>query len=185
MGGVGVSALNPTSGTIWVLLHLLPRAATQVTWAGRFVCCGGHGHWCRPSWHGGHSPPFRPPEGSQGWSRLDGLRGRSGRARVPRLSRGRADHASQTPNLLCGAISEKMLTSGFYLFTLYIYFAFVERVCLVKIGLISLCEFHLDRVTKTQPCIQWGPLGRTTLNFIRHLLLGVMLLGLNKKPPLK
>ena len=38
-----------------------------------------------------------------------------------------------------------------------------------------------NRVTKTQPCIKWGPLRRTTLNCIRNLLLGLMLLGLNKK----
>lgn len=38
-----------------------------------------------------------------------------------------------------------------------------------------------NRVTKTQPCIKWGPLGRTTLYLIRNLLLGIMLLGLNKK----
>lgn len=59
------------------------------------------------------------------------------------------------------------MTSGFYLFILYIYFAFVECICLGRIGLISLSESSIEnKVTKTQPCIKWDPLGRTTLNFI-------------------
>lgn len=39
---------------------------------------------------------FGPPEGSQGWPPLDVLQSRSDRARVPRLSRGGANHASHT-----------------------------------------------------------------------------------------
>lgn len=125
-----------------MLRYFLRRAVTQVTWAGRFVRCGGHGCWCRPGWHGGNSPPFGPPEGSQGWPQPAVPQSRSDRARFPRLSPG-SEHASQTLNLLYGVTFEKMLTSGFCLFILYIYFAFVECVCLLKIGLISLCEFHL------------------------------------------
>ena len=51
--------------------------------------------------------------------------------------------ASQTLNLLYVVIFEGILTSGFYLFILYIYFAFVECICLVRTGLISFGEFHL------------------------------------------
>lgn len=153
------------------------------------VCVRGHGCWCRPSWSGGNSPPSAPHEGSQAWSQLGMRPSRADRAFFPGLLWGSANCASQTWNLSYVVIFEEILTSGFYLFILYIYFALV---CISWVYMHSQNWTYLplrvpfkNRVTKTQPCIKWGPLGRTTLNFIRNLLLGIMLLGLNKKLPLK
>lgn len=56
---------------------------------------------------------------------------------------GSTNQASQTLYLLCVVTFEEIMTSGFYLFILYIYFAFVECICFVKMGLIALWEFHL------------------------------------------
>lgn len=99
---------------------------------------------------------------------------------------GSTSHASQTLNLLYIVIFEEIMTSGFYLFILYIYFAFVECLCLVEMGLISLWEFHWKTGSqRLSLALNGAHFGRTTLNFIRNLLLGIMLLGFNKKPPLK
>lgn len=101
--------------------------------------------WCGPSWSGGKSPPSAPLEGS--WARPQpGVSpSRSDRALFARLLGGRTNRASQTLNLLHVVIFEEITTSGFYLFILYIYFAFVECIHIVKIRLISLCEFHLKK----------------------------------------
>lgn len=69
---------------------------------------------------------------------------------------------------------------------------FIYLFCICRVYMLrqngAYCPLRVpfkNRVTKTQPCIRWRPLRRTTLNFIRNLLLGFMLLSLNKKLPLK
>lgn len=50
---------------------------------------------------------------------------------------------------------EEIMTSGFYLFILYIYFAFVECICFTNGAYCPLRVPFKNRVTKTQPCIRW------------------------------
>lgn len=140
--GLEVSSLNWTSCTVWVLLQSFPRQCprshvqapcllqgpwllvqTQLVWWSLTSLCS--------------------PEGSRAWSQLGLLPSRCDRALFLCLLWDSTNHALQTLNLLYVVIFEEILTSGFYLFILYIYFAFVVCVCLVKIGLISLCDFHL------------------------------------------
>lgn len=79
------------------------------------------------------SPPraARPGHGGSDW------------ALFPWMLWGSTNQASQTSYLLCVVTFEEIMTSGFYLFILYIYFAFVECISFVKMGLIALWEFHL------------------------------------------
>lgn len=56
---------------------------------------------------------------------------------------------------------------GFYLFILYIYFVFVECICLGRIGFIFFFESFIEnKVIKIQFCIKWDLFGRIILNFI-------------------
>lgn len=70
-------------------------------------------------------------------------------------------------NLVDVVTLEEIRTSGFYLLLLCIYSAFVE--CRQKWAYLPLRVPVRHRVAKTQPCIQRGPLGKTTLRFISNL----------------
>lgn len=150
------------------------------------VCFGGLGCSCKSSWSGGNSPPPVPTEGSQAWSQLGVLPSRSDRALLPYLSWASTKYASLTLNLLYVVI----FWGDSDIWILSVHFIYLFCICGVCMPSQTWAYFPLpvpfkNRATKTQPCIKWGPFGRTTLKFIRNLLLGIMLLGLNKKPPLK
>ena len=135
--GRGLGPLNWTSHTIWVLPQFLSRAVTQVTCSSPWSAQGPWAADADPAHQAVIPLPLFPQRAARpGHSGSDG-------ALFPWMLWGSTNHASQTLYLLCVVIFEEIMTSGFYLFILCIYFAFVECICLVKMGLISLWEFHL------------------------------------------
>jgi hypothetical protein len=174
MVGLGVGSLNPVSSATQFrcssCLGQWPRSHGQAC-----VCFRG---W--PSYSGGNSCPFLllPQSSTWAWHHAQCVWWNPSHVC---LSQYTLRFTTFEP-VICSDSGE-LMTSGFYLLIVHVYFVFTD--CVYDRNWAYLHHNSIkNRVTKIQPYIRWGPPRRTTLSFFRNLL-EIMLVGLSKRPPLK